>query len=94
MKYKFKSTGDVLADKVIIKFDEQIKKEYKSAGGDKEKCQSYWHKLLFLKTMNLDLNDWRKIRAGDYWSKRDSLRGIEQSRFIYNRILDYLGDYT
>jgi len=44
--------------------------------------------------MNLDLNDWRKIRAGDYWSKRDSLRGIEQSRFIYNRILDYLGDYT
>jgi len=26
MKYKFKSTGDVLADKVIIKFDEQIKK--------------------------------------------------------------------
>ena len=90
MKYKFKSTGYNQIDKAIIQFDKQIKKEYKNAGGDKQKCPSYWHKLLFLKTMNLDLNDWRKIRVGDYWSIRDSLQGIEQSKFIYNRVIDYL----
>lgn len=91
MKYEFKSTGDKEIDRIIKQFDKQIKKEYKYAGGDKEKCPSYWHKLLFLKTINLDLNDWRKIREGDYWEIRDSLQGIKQSKFIYNRVVDYLG---
>ena len=91
MKYKFKSTGDNQIDKAIAQFDEQIKKEYRSAGGDKKKCPSYWHKLLFLTTMDLDLNDWRKIRVGDYWARRDLLEGIDQSEFIYNRVIDYLG---
>lgn len=76
-------------DSIIKQFDKQIKKEYEAAG-DKEECPSYWHKLLFLKTMNLDLNDWRKIRVSDYWSIRDSLEGIEQSKFIYKRVADYL----
>lgn len=91
MKYEFKSTGDKKIDGIIKQFDKQIKSEYKTAGGDKEKCPSYWHKLLFIKTLHLDINDWRKIRVGDYWARRDSLQGIEQSKFIYNRVIDYLG---
>jgi len=90
MKSEFKSTGNKEIDRSIKIFDKQIKKEYKSAGKDKEKCPSYWHKLLFLKTLDLNINDWRKIRSGDYWLIRDSLRGIEQSKFIYERVCDYL----
>jgi len=90
MKYEFKSTGNKETDNIIKQFDEQIKKEYKSADGDKKKCPSYWRKLLFLKTLDLNISDWSKIRSGDYWSTRDSLKGIEQSRFIYERVSDYL----
>ncbi len=91
MKYEFKSTGDKKIDGIIKQFDKQIKLEYKSAGGDKEKCPSYWHKLIFIKTLCLDVKDWCKIRVGDYWETRDSLQGIEQSKFIYKRVTDYLG---
>lgn len=91
MKYKFKGTDDKKIDEIINQFDKQIKLEYKSAGGDKERCPSYWYKLLFLKTLYLDINDWRKIRVGDYWEIRNSLQGIEQSKFIYKRVTDYLG---
>jgi hypothetical protein len=85
MKYKLKSIDDIIEE-----FDEQIKSEYKFAVGDKEKCPSYWHKLLFIKTLYLDTNDWRKIRVGDYWEIIDSLQGIERSKFIYKRVSDYL----
>lgn len=91
MKYEFKSTGDKKIDSIVKQFDKQIKKEYKNVGGDKERCPSYWHKLLFLKTMNLDLTDWMKIRTGDYWEKRDLLQGVEQSKFVYKKVTDYLG---
>jgi hypothetical protein len=91
MKYEFKSTGDKKIDSIVKQFDKQIKKEYKNAGGDKERCPSYWHKLLFLKTMNLDLTDWMKIRTGDYWEKRDLLQGVEQIKFVYKKVTDYLG---
>ena len=90
MKYEFKSTGNKNVDSIIKQFDKQIKIEYKSAGGDKKKCPSYWDKLIFLKTLNLDINDWRKIRSGDFWLIRDSLQGIKQSQFIHERIVDYL----
>ena len=90
MKYEFQSTGNKEIDRSIKQFDKQIKKEYKSAGGDKKKCPSYWHKLLFLKTLDLNISDWRKIRSGDYWLITDSLQEIEQSKFIYERVCDYL----
>lgn len=90
MKYEFKSTGNKQIDEIIIQFDKQIKKEYKKSEGDKEKCPSYWSKLIFLKTLDLDIDDWNKIRSGDYWVIRDSLRGIEQSKFTHERIIDYL----
>ena len=90
MKYEFKSTGNKEVDKVIKEFDKQIKKEYKSANGKKENCISFWGKRIFLKTLNLDINDWRKIRSGNYYITIASLEGIEKSKFIYNRVIDYL----
>ena len=41
--------------------------------------------------MNLDLTDWMKIRTGDYWGKRDLLQGVEQIKFVYKKVTDYLG---
>jgi len=89
--YEFKSTMDEKVDELVKQFDNQIKKEYKTARGNKHNCPSYWHKLIFLKSINLSINDWREIRTGDYYLVRDSLSGIEQSKFIHGRIIDYLG---
>lgn len=91
MKYKFKTTGNKQIDKIILQFDKQIQEEYKQNEGLKERCPSYWHKLIFLETMNLDINDWRKIRSGNYWQIHDSLQGIERSKFMFRRIKKYLG---
>ena len=91
MKYEYQKHYNSAINDIINKFDEQIKKEYTYANGDKEKCISYWHKQLFLKTLDFDLNDWKKIRSGDYWEKRDSKQGIEQLKFIYERVTQYLG---
>ena len=91
MRYEFKSTGSKEIDKVIKQFDAQIKTEYKLTGGKKEHCPSYWHKLLFLKTLDLNTNDWNNIRSDDYWVNYDSLEGIQKTRFIYKRVSDYLG---
>ena len=74
---------------IIKKFDEQIKKEYRNANGDKKKCPSYWGKLIFLETMNFNINDWNKIRVGEYFKTRDSLYGIDRSKFIYEKVMNY-----
>lgn len=90
MQYNLKTKRNREIDFAIIQFDKQIKEECRYAEGDVEKCPSYWQKLIFLKSMNMDLSDWRKMRVGDYWSKRDSLRGLERYKFIYSRLIDYL----
>jgi hypothetical protein len=77
---------------LVNQFDLQIKMEYKSANGKKENCPSYWHKNLFLKSLNLNTNDWKIIRSGDYWDIRDLLRDIDQIKFTYDRVLSYLGE--
>ena len=91
-RYEFKSTGNKQVDRIIKQYDKQIKKEYKAAGGDRNKCISYWRKLCFLKTLDLNTNDWRKIRSGDYWLVRDSLDNIEGIKFTIKRVVDYLKD--
>lgn len=35
---------------------------------------------------DLSLQDWREIRAGDYWEIRDSLSGLQRENFIHGRI--------
>ncbi len=90
MKNKYKESRNKNVKILIEQFDKQIKIEYKQAKGKKEECQSYWNKLLFLQAIDLDFNDWRIIASEDYWKIRDSLNGIEQSKFIYNTVANYL----
>tara|TARA_R110002167_G_C12191682_1_gene605756 strand:- start:59 stop:340 length:282 start_codon:yes stop_codon:yes gene_type:complete len=90
MGYKRKGTGNKEIDKAVIRFDKQIKKEYIFSKGKKEKCVSYWNKILFLETFYLDINDWRKIRRGNYWDISDSLSGIEKIKFTTERVMNYL----
>ena len=51
--------------------------------------QAELNKDLFLISKDLTIEDWRRIRAGDYYSKRDELTGNEQMEFILNRIKIY-----
>ena len=89
MSYTFKSTGVESTDKLIRIFDRQIKREWGAANKDKKQCLSYWNKLIFLESATIYILDWREIRTGNYWQIRDSLKGIGQSRFIYERIKEY-----
>jgi len=91
MKYKSEYSDNDKIDQRLKQFDKQIKQEWKLANGKKENCPSYWNKLLFIKTVNLNMNDWNVIRSGDYWEKRDLFHGIEQTKFILNRVKSYLG---
>ena len=63
MRYIFKETGNVEVDKLVKRFDKQIKDEYLLNDGNKFLCPSYWSKLLFLKTMDLDINDIRLLHS-------------------------------
>jgi hypothetical protein len=92
MKYQFEESVNDVIDQRIRQFNRQIKEEYKLADGKKEYCPSYWNKLLFIKTVNLNINDWNIIRSGDYWDIRDSLHGIDQTKFILKRVKNYLGN--
>lgn len=38
---------------------------------------------------DLTIEDWRKIRTGDYWQIRDNLKGIEQKQFLKNCLNKY-----
>jgi hypothetical protein len=74
----------------IKQFDWQIKKEYKKAKGDKEKCPSYWKKLIFVASLDLSVSDWSCIRSGDYWEIADKMTDIERDEFTFSRIKYYL----
>ena len=76
-------------EKQLKKFDKQIRNEYSNANGDKYKCQSYWAKMIFLESIELDIYDWRKIRSGNYLRIKDSLTGISKKKFTLKRIQAY-----
>ena len=77
-------------------FDWQIQKAYKTKNQffiD----QALLNKRLFLISKDLTIEDWRKIRTGDYYIKRDQSKGnlildpyIPQMQFIISRIKKYL----
>lgn len=92
MKYQFEPTGHKPTDNLIECFDRQIKREYRAANGDKEKCPSYWSKCFFFLAFNLTTNDWRKIRTDDYWHCCDALKGLEKTKFTVKRIQSYLNN--
>lgn len=45
---------------------------------------------LFKHHLSLGLDDWRKIRSGDYYDIVDKKTGIERSKFILQKIEEYL----
>ena len=51
--------------------------------------QAELNRDLFLISKNLTIEDWRRIRAGDYYNKRDELKGNEQMEYILDRIKIY-----
>ena len=57
--------------------------------GDLENRPSYWRKKIFVNSFDLEISDWRKLRSGDYYQKRDSLKNIDRDKFIFNRIMQY-----
>ena len=105
MEYKFESTGNLELDKIIKKFDKQIRNEYKYSKGKKYKCISYWSKNILLESINFTLNDWKQVRTREYWEKRDNLQIIlnnlksndyqvkeielKQKELLYNSIIKY-----
>ena len=93
MNYNFKLSRNKEIDKLIRKFDKQIKNEYLEYSGDKDKCPSYWHKLLFINTLDFTIDDWKKLRTKEYYYIRDRLEGIEQNKFILQRVRMYRRKY-
>lgn len=51
--------------------------------------QAELNRDLFLISKDLTLHQWRRIRSGDYYIKRDELTGNEQMEFILDRIKIY-----
>jgi hypothetical protein len=89
MKYQFQSTGNEIADKVIKEFDKQIRIEYKAAKGNKDLCPSYWYKLLFLDTKDLDIFEWREIRTEEYWENKKNLNEIDGIKYTLKCVINY-----
>ena len=77
--------------KILDQFDRQIEAEYELAEGDKKSCPSYWAKQIFLKTLHFTINDWRKVRQGNYYTIISRKKGIERSRFVHSRVCQYIG---
>ena len=75
---------------IIKQFDKQIKQERKIFK-NLDKCISYWSKLIYLESANFTLSDWKMVRSGDYYTKRDLLRNnpIEQKKLLIDRIKKY-----
>jgi hypothetical protein len=73
---------------ILEQYNKQIKKEiniYKK----KELCLSYWNKLLFIESINLNIKDWQIIRTNNYWSIRDNffVKDLKDETSIKNEIL-------
>ena len=79
-------------EKIIKKFDKDIWWQKKSYLRE-DNCPSYWRKQIFIQSVDLDISDWKIIRVGDYYQKRDSYEGIKRDKFILKKILEYKGMY-
>jgi hypothetical protein len=79
-------------EKIIKKFDKDIWWQKKSYLRE-DNCPSYWRKQIFMQSVDLDISDWKIIRVGDYYQKRDNYEGIKRDKFILKKILEYKGMY-
>lgn len=88
-RYSFKSYKNGAIVKILKTFDEQIKREYKINNGVKERCVSYWNKILFIDSLYLTPYDWRIIRDRQYWEEKKRLTQIESVKYTIDRIKEY-----
>jgi len=77
---------------IIKKFDKDIWWQKKSYLRENS-CPSYWRKMIFIESHDLGIEDWRKIRSGNYYDKIDSLSNVSRDRFILKKILEYKGKF-
>jgi hypothetical protein len=89
MRYNYIDTYDETVNQIIRQFDKQIKIEYKQFKGKKEDCPSYWHKLIFIETLDLETYEWKSIRGKDYFKTKSELNGVDIEKFILQKIKDY-----
>jgi hypothetical protein len=89
MKYNYKPTVDEDVNRLIFIFDNQIKREYVTHNGNKFQCPSYWHKLIFLESLDMEIMDWRKLRNDEYYKMKDSLTGISKLAFVLEKIQEF-----
>jgi len=52
--------------------------------------QAKLNKELYLISKDLSIEDWRIIRSGDYYEKRDKLSGLDQIKFIIEKVKYYI----
>jgi hypothetical protein len=66
----------------------QWKKEIKNL----KLCESYLAKEIFLKSINFDIDDWKKIRKGDYYNEISLESGINKKLYKLAKIEEYLNN--
>jgi hypothetical protein len=53
-------------------------------------CESYLAKQIFLKTIDFTINDWSKIRTGNYYEEIYLEKGINKKLYLLSKIESYL----
>lgn len=54
------------------------------------RCVAYWTMQSVLLTHDLEYKDWREIRKGDYFEKKDKIVGeIARMKFTMDRVAQY-----
>lgn len=72
-------------EKIIETFDYQIKRDIKN-GLKKEDSLSYWNKLLFLKTKDYTIREWKEIRDEDYYKQKTKWNGVDSVIYTLTKI--------
>ena len=80
-----------IADKRIREFDYQLKREMRAVRTrDPKKCLSYYLKEIFIETIDFYIDDWREVRKGDYYERKQSYyETIDKKKFVLQRVLEY-----
>jgi len=69
-------------------FNWQVKKAY-ATKNDFFIEQANLNRDIYIYSKNLTIEDWRIIRSGNYYERRDKLKGNELMKFILEKIRYY-----
>jgi len=94
MRYKYTPTQDDDINRLILIFDRQIENEYPINNGNKFRCPSYWHKLIFLESLNMSIEHWRVLRDDEYYIIKDTLKGTDKLSFTLEKIQEFKKKYS